>query len=63
MCFPERGDHHLQMVFMLPYSTGVYEYIVQIYMDESSNLFLEDGGHELLECRGGVAATSCLMLS
>jgi hypothetical protein len=43
------------MVFMLPYSTGVYEYIVQIQMDESSNLFSEDGSHELLEHGRGVA--------
>jgi hypothetical protein len=55
MCFPELGEHHLQMVFMLPYSTGLYEYIVQIYMDESSDLFLEEGGHEPLERQGGIA--------
>jgi hypothetical protein len=43
------------MVFMLPYSTGVYKYIVQINMDESSDLLSEEGGHEPLERQGGIA--------
>jgi hypothetical protein len=43
------------MVFMLPDSMGVYEYIVQVNVDESSDLLLEEGGHEPLERRGGVA--------
>jgi hypothetical protein len=43
------------MVFMLLYSMGVNKYIIQINMVEPSDLLSEDGSHELLEHRRGVA--------